>query len=537
MEGQTSLRRRASSESEAVDMRANKKARSSTAGTDSSRAGSPVVSRPKAPALGGPGRDGGGRASGGLRHGGMGAAAAAEQRQAQLGARAADTSVGGLTAKAVSDKFAHLKSKMAQLEDAVKLQNTGAAEMKTHITVAQNDIKLLDEYSQKQSQHIKALRAEVTELTDRVEVFEGKLAAVLESAAAMHLGEQGGVAEGQVESGGKARNNSLQGAIRACVHSIMGIELGAALPDPVGGGVYWEEKVTHIGTGEEDVVREQVLHPDWERSWDENKHQWLHKVVLLIQARGWDYQKTLSREQIAKLSQAEIGEGVKTAFDWMVRKYEREHRGDDGKAKKDAAYKAKITARKTKKAARRTKVRDKVPDARTPQFDHQFLPQYQSSDESGYEEIEAAARRTSEDSSDRDGPPGDGAANACPRRTRRQKILIAHPGAWRLQTTTDTMIELDEAAQEDDDGDEAGAARYQRRRGEPRSWQESALPGLKRVKNKVFIPRCMVNMEWLQSADGKGYDSPKFIADHAVEQQNDAEVGGGEGSEGQEQEQ
>ena len=139
-----------------------------------------------------------------------------------------------------------------------------------------------------------------------------------------------------------------QGAIRACMHSIMGLELGAPLPEPVGGGGYWQEKVTCIGTGEEDVLREQVLRPDWERSWDENKHAWLQIVVLRIQTCGWDYQKALTREDINKLTQADIREGVKTAFDWMVRKYERERKDDGGQAKKEAARRSKINGRKTK---------------------------------------------------------------------------------------------------------------------------------------------------------------------------------------------
>ena len=78
------------------------------------------------------------------------------------------------------------------------------------------------------------------------------------------------------------------------------------------------------------------------------------------------------------------------------------------------------------------------------------------------------------------------------------------------------MVDLDEVAQqEENEGDQgAGVARFQRRRGQPRSWKDSRLPTLKRVKNKILIPRSMVNREWLTSEDGKVYDSPKFIADH-----------------------
>ena len=117
--------------------------------------------------------------------------------------------MGGLSSKAISDKFAALKAKLAQIDDNITSQDRSTADVKTHLKTMQNDIKILDEYSEKQERQIRALNVEVTELSDRVATMETNIAAFLERFSG-DVGHNDVAGQGGTVGKGKTRNNALQ---------------------------------------------------------------------------------------------------------------------------------------------------------------------------------------------------------------------------------------------------------------------------------------------------------------------------------------
>ena len=141
----------------------------------------------------------------------------------------------------------------------------------------------------------------------------------------------------------------FQSAVRACMYNFMGLESGAELPAPLDDGLFWmavEDPEVAAPDDSDDHSTKQVLRPDWRRPWKDNKHGWASVIIKRIQRRGTDYQNSLTKNDIAKLSRADIGEAVSSVFDGMVRKYALANKGDDGAAKKKAGLKAKIAQQK-----------------------------------------------------------------------------------------------------------------------------------------------------------------------------------------------
>lgn len=57
-----------------------------------------------------------------------------------------------------------------------------------------------------------------------------------------------------------------------------------------------------------------------------------------------------------------------------------------------------------------------------------------------------------------------------------------------------------------------GNAYCARRRGEPRSYENTSLPSLARSKDAIYISRDMINPDWLNSEDGAAYNIRTLIA-------------------------
>ncbi|KAI0740485.1 hypothetical protein C8Q76DRAFT_790933 [Earliella scabrosa] len=444
---------------------------------------------------------------------------------------------GKSSSKNTSDKLAEIRSTLASLKHDVEQEQSDRRSMKKRITALEKGVEDVNNALQQETHAREALEGELVTMNERLEAIESYLESTSREAVSRATGEQNeNEAEKKRESGKKKRANTLQSAVRSCLYNFMGLESGAALPDPLDKGQYWLTVQHDVGNGNDEddgKLTRRVLRPDWRRPWSDNKHSWLTNIILRIQSRGTDYQNLLSKDEIAKLSHADIADAVAAVFDGMVRKYTLDHKGDDGKAKKDKATKAKILQRKTKKSESRENVRPRVPRARGRRYDYLFLPAYQSTDESEWEEVPVAIPAAVDPHTDDEAP---GASTSGAVAVTRRRVLVAHPGAWRQDSDNEIAAELDaevaKGRQESEQKGGRGTTHKPRRRGVPRPTDKSELPSMNRRKNKTRIPRSAVNAAWLASEHGKKYDSPKYIAedDEVVEDENE-NVGGDEEAE------
>lgn len=176
-------------------------------------------------------------------------------------------------------------------------------------------------------------------------------------------------------------------------------------------------------------------------------------------------------------------------------------------------------------------MRHLVPEVAGPEWDYQFQPQYQSSDESEIEEVvrlEKSKRVVDPDSAD------EGIKRKPAEIITKRRVLVSHAPAWRPEPVSQMVRNLvvhselihswnqtNELLDKVDRVSHAellknktgrGNAYCPRRRGEARSYEDTSLPSLARCKETIYISREMINLDWLESDDGVAYDLRTLIA-------------------------
>ncbi|KAL7279487.1 hypothetical protein ACG7TL_007330 [Trametes sanguinea] len=472
----------------------------------------------------------------------------------------------GGSSKQLADQLADFRLRVEKLKKAVNENESDVEAMKEQMSHALADLATLDEILCTTGKRVTTVETNLAEMNDRLNAmgerlergFEGHAANVIpvaparkrdhkrvkqrwirddssaESSEESEESEPGDAQKGRdgSEDGedrwrkkgrkqAKERDNALHDAIRKCLNSIMGICPGGDLPQPVAmGGVYWEYIPSGpLGDLNAPAHREEdsFLRPDWDRSWKVNKKGWLLEVTQRIQRSGHKYTNALSREHLNALSHESIARAVKVVFHTMVKNWRMQVDEEGHDAKKMRNLNAKKYNRKRAKAKARYELRGNVPEAADPMLVYQYQWQYQSTDESEVEDVLPTVKASLD-------PETDNEANYKPLAAKNRltrKVWVSHAPAWRLSEVNRILDEIDVhvAKQRNEDKSGRGNTYRFRRRGAPRSAEETKLPLLKRAQDAVRIPRRMVDEEWLASDYGYPYDNRRYISDDEAEQE------------------
>ncbi|OSD04073.1 hypothetical protein PYCCODRAFT_1424325 [Trametes coccinea BRFM310] len=447
------------------------------------------------------------------------------------------------SSKQLADQLAEFRLRIDKLKKLVNDNESDVEAMKEQMAHALADLEMLDEILCATGKRVSTVETNLAEMNERLnamgERLEQALGAHLAGADTVALqkrernnGKQHWIQDGSSEEsseesdsdlddtldarGGsqagkdgqekkqckphKERDNALHDTVRKCMYSMMGICPGGVLPEPV----------AQAGV---------------------NKKGWLLEVTQRIQHSGHKYSNALSREHLNALSHETITRAVKVVFHTMVKNWrmQADHNGED--AKKMRNLQAKINNCKRAKAKARYEMRVNVPEALDPMLAYQYQWQYQSTDESELEDVPPAVKFSID-------PETDDEATCKPLAAGNKltrKIWVSRAPAWRLSKVNHILDAIDVyvAKQRNEDRSGRGNTHCFRRRGEPRTAEQSQLPALKRSRDAIRIPRQMVDTVWLYGEYGEPYDNCRYISEDEGENEHeeDGNVGEREGGE------
>ncbi|KAH9850176.1 hypothetical protein C2E23DRAFT_887610 [Lenzites betulinus] len=440
--------------------------------------------------------------------------AGGRDREVEGSQRAVDYSGGGtaplMSAKRIGDQLVEFRTRLETMANTMDSYDTDVESAKGQLTSALAELDEVGEAVRKVIFRTADLESTIESLEDRLVLLERQLRAVMDRPEVIANGEDDPEAapmpdDAKPKPKKGRRDNALQDAIRTCLFSLMGITSKNPLPEPMQlEGTWWE--AVYNGSGN-NITSESLLRPHWSRPWANNEAGWSLKVAIRIQRRGTEYTTALSQEHLASLSRERITDALRVVFLSMAKRWKMENGGEGAAAKKERNLQAKSKARKKQKALARALMRAKVVDAQSEVHNYLFQWQYQSSDDSEFEEFLPAAKRTVDPETDDEEPNSLAAAPL------KRKVWMSHSPGWRLDETNAMLDEIDVWVRKDRERERVGQGNTYRprQRGSARLWKETCLPSLVRSKGAVLIPRVKVHSAWLRSKHGGPFYSSKFM--------------------------